>query len=807
MVKRPLLFIFAVLPALLGWCAASGSERPTDLEPFRPQWQIGRQWTVETESRQAQWAAEPGRTASARWHFSVESIDQLQEQPCWRIVARIVQGDRRLEEPRTTIWVDQTEGSIRQIETQVPTAQGYRAITESYISGPRSSPVIGFSSMLPIALPRFPIQGEKGGDTFEYELVSGAAGVKQIPQFQQIGFVTSVRQELLTPSEAGLKSMFGDAKKKDLENQSLLEVKLSTPRQQVRQIWREGTPWPLYADNGLTKMWLVETAPDHSPRAIEQDSEGREAASTRDAQRRGVTPETAVAEEAMDDRPGVETRPLGDSPSLAGTGGVEKATARITPWSGYWWPIREGRLLVPLTKYDLLTQRRAAEWERVHFPPGPEVPAWHGYCHAWAAASVLEAEPSPTGTTPVATLQVPLDTGDRKGLLTACHTEDLANTWGERTETGDQNVDGRDFPPDLLWQLLRLHLGDAGVPLILDIEPGAEVWNYPVYHYEVHYQPLDEQGRHQAEMTLLMADNGVSTTYQGTKIRKQTYQFTVDIHDGNLIMGTGRWTGLSEQDHPDFAWYPYQARATNPEICHDQVRQLVAAGPVPPSSSPVDSATESPEGEEPDVPPSGPEEVPIRPEPLVVTPAELAALIADQTSSFSFDATVDRFDGASYMPGEHFFLRVTSGRPGYLYLLQVDRSGVPTLLYPTAGEDNRIPRGESVEIRPAGVAKGFPVVGPAGTLRLKSIVTSRPLAFSGSLESRQLGDAHQPRQGAGLPVPFRWYPTQQNQISQLLRTPRFDAAKPMLPPREVLGPFAQDLTVIYIDRPQRPDKN
>jgi hypothetical protein len=186
----------------------------------------------------------------------------------------------------------------------------------------------------------------------------------------------------------------------------------------------------------------------------------------------------------------------------------------------------------------------------------------------------------------------------------------------------------------------------------------------------------------------------------------------------------------------------------------------------------------------------------------VFSPLELAALIANQTSSFEFDATVDRFDGASYRPGETFFVRVKSDRPGYLYLLQVDNTGTPALLYPTAGEDNRIPGGKSVEIRPAVAAAGFPVVGPAGVLRIKSVVTSRPLAFSGSLELMQSQTAPgKQRQIQGQAAPFRWHPAQQQQIKELLSAQQAPTAEQIgaKKPEELLGPFAQDMTMIYVD--------
>ena len=53
---------------------------------------------------------------------------------------------------------------------------------------------------------------------------------------------------------------------------------------------------------------------------------------------------------------------------------VDEGKARFTPWSGYWWPIRDGRMISgPLTKYDAITGHKAADRERSKSPPGPNV--------------------------------------------------------------------------------------------------------------------------------------------------------------------------------------------------------------------------------------------------------------------------------------------------------------------------------------------------------------------------------------------------------------------------------------------------
>src|SRR5262245_15660179 len=73
---------------------------------------------------------------------------------------------------------------------------------------------------------------------------------------------------------------------------------------------------------------------------------------------------------------------------------LEEGKARVVPWSGYWWPHFERRMLGPLQKYDTYTGKSsAAPWESKTFPKD-HVYRWEGYCHAWSAACILEKEPT-----------------------------------------------------------------------------------------------------------------------------------------------------------------------------------------------------------------------------------------------------------------------------------------------------------------------------------------------------------------------------------------------------------------------------
>jgi hypothetical protein len=320
---------YCMVLALAAWAVPLwAADAP--LEKFRPQWQVGQQWMVETQSRQQQSALPEQQSITARWQFTVEAVEPLGGRPCWRIGIHLVENGRRLAEPKTTLWIDQATAAIRQIETQLPTPQGYKRATESFQSETGPAPVVGLQSVLPIALPQYPEAGVKAIDAFEYETVSGPGGIKAVGE---LGFATRVSQELVRPSDEGLKSIFEDPELKALGDDPLIEVRLSTPEQTVRQIWRQAAPWPEFSDNGTTKARLIHVAAD-----------------LRDAGSRapGIRiPPTAARWRDLPENDSRDPVATDDGiKTLVVSGGSEKATAKTIPWSGYWWPMRDGRLLV-----------------------------------------------------------------------------------------------------------------------------------------------------------------------------------------------------------------------------------------------------------------------------------------------------------------------------------------------------------------------------------------------------------------------------------------------------------------------------
>src|SRR5262249_13738093 len=340
----------------------------------------------------------------------------------------------------------------------------------------------------------------------------------------------------------------------------------------------------------------------------------------------------------------------------------EEAAADFTPWSGYWWPHKEGRMIKPLTKYDQATGAHAADWERKNHPAAT-AEGWAGFCHAWSAACVLEKEPK----APVNYKGSPLGIDDQKAWLTVAHSADSADFFGKRNDNPSLPVNSelyQDLKPDMLWRYLKLYVQQRGIPLIMDIEAGTAVWNYPVYAYRITWADAGSDQK-KCHMTLWMADDAVQPGAVGTKVRKHDYDFTCRMSGGNVVMGSGKWIGASFKDHPDFAWYPQQQRSENPNVDYKVVAQALNIKTLPGRNqrkepdAPADAPVERPApASDVENPPHDPAVGPVVPMPQPLNPAQgaveklkasaisvsdLLVLIANQTSSFNFVAAANGF--------------------------------------------------------------------------------------------------------------------------------------------------------------------
>lgn len=291
------------------------------------------------------------------------------------------------------------------------------------------------------------------------------------------------------------------------------------------------------------------------------------------------------------------------------------------PSSGGYYPESSGGTDVvmvggksPLAKYDeAFNQGRnqAAAWERANHTNGP---AWAGHCNGFAAAAQRHAkEPSKA----VVRRGVSFDPRDIKALMAEVHmSADYEFLGGNRCER-NENVplpDNRrdptimdeceDINPGTLHAAVANWIGRIRHPLIIDRYRGEEVWNYPLYKYQVTtlnrniseaqarqyvsgnnsdyiFNPAAQKFAY-VDMTLTYADASKAETLGRLSPIELKLQYILELNADGEILG-GEWVGRSVQTHPDFLWValpPLAANGTrymgNPHIDTREVIRLWA---------------------------------------------------------------------------------------------------------------------------------------------------------------------------------------------------------------------------------------
>lgn len=498
---------------------------------------------------------------------------------------------------------------------------------------------------------------------------------------------------------------------------------------------------------------------------------------------------------------------------------TDSGQASAIPWSGFWWQHRSGGLTGPLGKYDQVFSTQAAGWEQANHV-ATATADWFGHCHAWSASAVSEREPQQ----PTVSGSVQFGVGDQKGLLAALHASDVANSYGDRMADGEGSEDPQDMSPELLWKILQTFIKQKGIPIVMDLEAGDQVWNHPVYQYRVDFQNAGD-GWVNGVMQLVAADDNVYPDFIGTQPKLQQYTFRVRFVEGAIQVGSGQWTGASVQDHPDFAWYPYVAVAENPHVTTDQVAQVVgysvgggnAPPDVDPNAPPDVDGPDNPPPVDPDNPPPPDDNDPNgpRPNPVntdeVLSADELVDLVANKTSHFDLDIFTDKGDGGKYAPGDAIRVSLKSGKDGYLYLFDVDPEGDIALVFPRVAEPNFIRGGQLYDIPLEGRKTWFVAQGQ-GQHEIKGVVLSHPVQISGFVQvlpqqqtQRQTGAAASKEKPAPVqraqivpPTQRMWvHPAGRQRVrARLLRWRKAIDESAVAPAK--LGEFAQDSCLYFV---------
>jgi hypothetical protein len=241
-----------------------------------------------------------------------------------------------------------------------------------------------------------------------------------------------------------------------------------------------------------------------------------------------------------------------------------EATSR--PWSGYWWPFRQGGLgtgmdyrgrPAPLEKYNLLTTgvssgTALSTYLDVHYDP--DAPDWFGLCAYWARAACYEhMEIFPSSEN-----NIIFRVGDKKGLLTLAHNNDIG-------ELADGSA-----PEEFHFWLLK-YIKDQRRAFVADLAAGEEVWSYPIYKYEM--ESSRNGNVESVRVWIYYADDFVEPDYRGTKVRTSLYTYDLFLDGAGAITG-GQWKGASVADHPELLRFSLDVRTIFPGLDYQEIVRL-----------------------------------------------------------------------------------------------------------------------------------------------------------------------------------------------------------------------------------------
>ncbi|KAI9982027.1 hypothetical protein PInf_009819 [Phytophthora infestans] len=216
------------------------------------------------------------------------------------------------------------------------------------------------------------------------------------------------------------------------------------------------------------------------------------------------------------------------------------------------------------------------------------IPTWFGICHAWTPASILEAEPN----CPVTHNGVTFHPMDLKALISDIYDGASVSTvfTGTRFNGGSDTVDEygrhssaayRDLNPAFFHIITTNLIGKLNATFIADVTAGSEVWNQPVRGFKVFEQTemsleegaqtfygLEKYPWNAAAKSLVYVkmrfswifetytDGGLVASGEVDKFTTGAYYtYLLEMDDDGKIIG-GEWVYKSDEDHPDFIWFP-----------------------------------------------------------------------------------------------------------------------------------------------------------------------------------------------------------------------------------------------------------
>ncbi|MFW7377262.1 MAG: hypothetical protein ACOH5I_00460 [Oligoflexus sp.] len=245
------------------------------------------------------------------------------------------------------------------------------------------------------------------------------------------------------------------------------------------------------------------------------------------------------------------------------------------PWTSYWYPKGKTEIFEDenstLAKFDQYLRSKglessAAEWERNRWRPGIYT-SWEGLCDALALAAVLTNEPKESVTLNDVTFSVV----DQKALAIKYYEAYEPKVYGLRYD-GSSRTDGemQDLRPEAFHRILEVLLGEKQQSVVIDTDPGPEVWSKPIYRvtWSIAKDHEVENAYVVSAFPSLMSqranlptsdEEAMTDFFRDSNSPKYEYRLYVDPSDKKgekMKVVAGEWINGSAENHPDFVVLP-----------------------------------------------------------------------------------------------------------------------------------------------------------------------------------------------------------------------------------------------------------
>jgi hypothetical protein len=242
-----------VLVAEFGNCQESSPADEHPLAKFKPQWQVGQTWIVETTTTLLQHGDDLAcvrRVQTVRWSFQVEQIEPVLDEPCFRLIAKPV--GLHPQGMGVRLWATVDNLTLRRVEIDFIAAGETRTLCETFQglatpTYPAQAPFV----LLPLDLPCWETIAAKEPGVFSYEVIPGDPEKKEPGGLR---FRYHIEQKTVDPAQLAKGQAGTDGKAITGER---IGIELKTPLGQVKQVWQSGQPWPIWATNGRTQARLI----------------------------------------------------------------------------------------------------------------------------------------------------------------------------------------------------------------------------------------------------------------------------------------------------------------------------------------------------------------------------------------------------------------------------------------------------------------------------------------------------------------------------------------------------------------------